>query len=218
MNLSVAIYNGKTEIKNIIFDWGGVLTNLHLDATRKAFQQLGLSIYDESVPHKSHDELFIPFEIGQLTPEQFRNGIRQNTHATLTDAEIDHAWNAMLGDLPPERWKLLETARKYYRTFLLSNTNAIHLPYYFNYLQQVYGTHGYTHLFERTYYSFELGLRKPHADIFEFVLNDSGIAPQETLFIDDFIENIETARKLGFQTVHLHAPLTLVDIFSESKR
>jgi glucose-1-phosphatase len=216
MNFPDAIYNGKIEIKNIIFDWGGVLTDLHLDATKKAFQQLGLAVYDESVPHDPHNNIFIPFEIGKISPEEFRNRIRLGASSVLTDNEIDNAWNAMLGELPAERWKLLEKAAKYCRTFLLSNTNAIHVPYYFHYLQKVYGTYGYTHLFEKTYFSFELGLRKPNRDIFQYAIGDAGIDPQETLFIDDFIENIETARQLGFQTVHLKAPLTLVDVFADT--
>jgi FMN phosphatase YigB (HAD superfamily) len=210
-----AIYNGKTEIKNIIFDWGGVITNLHYDTTKKAFQELGLTIFDESVPHDTHNELFIPFETGRISPGEFRNKIRSYSPVPLTDAVIDNAWNSMLGDLPSERWHILEMAAKFYRTFLLSNTNAIHLPYYFNRIKKVYGTHGYTHLFEKTYYSYELGLRKPNADIFQYVLSDTGINPKETMFIDDFIENIETARQLGFQTCHLKAPLTLEDIFKD---
>jgi glucose-1-phosphatase len=214
MKLSDAIYNGKSEIKNIIFDWGGVITNLHFNATKSAFQQLGLTIFDESIPHKAHDDLFIPFEIGNITPDEFRNRIRLLAPSPLSDAEIDQAWNAMLGDLPAERWKVLEQAGKHYRTFLLSNTNAIHLPYYSGYIQRVYGTYGYSHLFEKTYFSHELRLRKPNADIFQFVMKDAGILPQETLFIDDFIENIEAAGMLGFHTVHLKAPLTLVDVFN----
>jgi len=217
MKISHAIYNGKTEVKNIIFDWGGVITNLYLDATKKAFLELGLILFDESVPHNPHDELFIPFEIGKITPEVFRNRLRQYATSPLTDDEIDRAWCAMLGELPAERWEVLEKAGKSYRTFLLSNTNAIHQPYYFNVLQKIYGTYGYTHLFEKTYFSHQLGLRKPNADIFEFVMKDAGIAPQDTLFIDDFIENIETAHRLGFQTVHIKAPLTLVDVFIDAR-
>jgi FMN phosphatase YigB (HAD superfamily) len=213
MNFANAIYNGKTKIKNIIFDWGGVITNLHLDATKRAFLELGLSIFDESVPHDPHDALYIPFEIGRISPEEFRNKIRERSSAPLTDAAIDNAWNAMLGELPAERWRILEMASKHYRTFLLSNTNAIHLPYYFNRISKVYGTFGFAHLFEKTYFSYELGLRKPNADIFQYVLNDTGIDPKETMFIDDFIENIDTARQLDFETIHLKAPLTLADVF-----
>lgn len=217
MKISHAIYDGKTEVKNIIFDWGGVITNLHIDASKEAFRKLGFKLFDEWVPNNPQDKLFIPFEIGKISPEVFRNRLRQYTPLPLTDEAIDMAWCAMLGELPAERWKVLEKVGKSYRTFLLSNTNAIHQPYYFNVLKKVYGTYGYTHLFEKTYFSHQLGLRKPDADIFEFVIKDAGIAPKDTLFIDDFIENIETAQRLGFQTVHIKAPMTLVDVFVDEQ-
>lgn len=217
MILSEAKDNRKNEIKNILFDWGGVITELHLEATKKAFHDLGLTIFDEQVPHDPHDSLFIPFEIGNISSEEFRNNIRKLSTNPLTDIMIDGAWNAMLGVLPEERWKLLESISQTYRTFLLSNTNSIHVNYYFGYLQGIYGTYGYLHLFEKAYFSHEIHLRKPNADIFEYVLKDSGINPQETLFIDDFFENIETARKLGFHTVHLTKPRTLVDLFKSNR-
>jgi putative hydrolase of the HAD superfamily len=217
MILSEARDNQKNEIKNILFDWGGVITELHLDETKKAFHDMGLPIFDEKVPHDPLDKIFIPFETGNISPDEFRNNIRKLSLNPLTDTMIDGAWNAMLGVLPEERWKLLGSVSQNYRTFLLSNTNAIHLNYYFNYLQGIYGTYGYLHLFEKAYFSHEIHLRKPNADIFEFVVQDSGILPQETLFIDDFIENIETARKLGFQTVHLTKPRTLVDLFESNR-
>jgi FMN phosphatase YigB (HAD superfamily) len=214
MILSDAIYTGKTEIKNIIFDWGGVITDLHFDATKKAFHELGLSAFDERVPHDPHDKIFLPLETGRITPGEFRNNIRKLSSKTLSDEMIDAAWNAMLGALPPERWKVLESARNSYRTFLLSNTNAIHLDYYFSYLQGIYGTYGYVHQFEKAYFSFELHLRKPNRDIFEYVLRDSRLNPEETLLIDDTFENVETALNLGLQTIHLKKPLTLVDLFN----
>jgi putative hydrolase of the HAD superfamily len=213
MNFANAIYNGSTKIKNIIFDWGGVIINLHLEATKRAFHDLGLSIFDESSPRDPQNALFIPLETGKITPEEFRNNIRSLSALPLTDTAIDNAWNAMLGDLPIERWRILEMASQHYRTFLLSNTNAIHVPYYYGRIQQMYGTFGYGRLFEKTYYSYLLGMRKPNADIFQHLLNDTGINPAETMFIDDFIENIETARLLGFQTIHITAQLTLTDVF-----
>jgi FMN phosphatase YigB (HAD superfamily) len=217
MILSDARDNQKNEIKNILFDWGGVITELHLDATKKAFHELGLTIFDDHIPKDPLEKVFIPFEIGRISPEEFRNNIRKLSANPLTDTMIDAAWNAMLGVLPEERWKLLESISQSYRTFLLSNTNAIHVNYYFNYLKGIYGTYGYLHLFEKTYFSHEIHLRKPNADIFEFVLQDAGIEPQETLFIDDFPENIETARKLGFHTVHLTKPKTLTDLFKSNR-
>ncbi|HEX2394141.1 MAG TPA: HAD family phosphatase [Bacteroidales bacterium] len=213
MTFSGAIYNGNTEIRNIIFDWGGVITDLHFEKTKQAFLDLGLAIWDESVPHDPHDDLFIPFEIGNISPAQFRDRVRRYCTHHISDESIDNAWNAMLGELPEERWEILKKANKLYQTFLLSNTNAIHLPYYFERIREMYGIYGYGHLFKKTYFSYELGLRKPNADIFKFVVKDAGIIPGETMFIDDFIENIDTARLMGFQTIHLMSPLTLKDIF-----
>jgi|WetSurMetagenome_2_1015567.scaffolds.fasta_scaffold115682_2 glucose-1-phosphatase len=216
MILSDAIYTGKTEIKNIIFDWGGVITDLHFDASKRAFQDLGLPIFDEKIFHDPLNNVFIPFEIGLISPEKFRNGLRKLCSKPLTDDMIDGAWNLMLGTLPAERWKVLESTQKVYRTFILSNTNAIHVEYYSRYLQGIYGTFGYGHLFEKTYFSFELHLRKPNRDIFEYVLQDSSLNPHETLFIDDSIDNITVARNLHFQTIHLKEPLTLVDVFKNN--
>ena len=212
MNFAHAIYDGNNKIKNIIFDWGGVITDLHLDATKKAFLDLGLPIFDESVPHNPLNDLFVPFEIGKISPREFRNRIKKLSPVPLTDAIIDTAWNALLGELPPERWRILELTSKQYRTFLLSNTNAIHQPYYYERIQKQYGTNGYGHLFEKTYFSYTLGLRKPDPEIFEYVLKNAGILARETMFIDDFGENIETARKMGFNTIHLKLPLSLVDV------
>jgi glucose-1-phosphatase len=214
MILFDGLYDGKTEIKNIIFDWGGVITDLHFDNTKKGFQDLGLNIIDEWRPHEPMKKIFLPFEIGTISSGEFRNRLRELTPRQITDEMIDSAWNSMLGKLPAERWKVLESAGRVYRTFLLSNTNAIHVEYYSNYLKGIYGTYGYMHLFEKVYFSYKLHLRKPNLDIFEYVIFDSQIKPEETLFIDDSIDNIETARSLGFQTVHLQSPLTLADLFT----
>ena len=65
------------------------------------------------------------------------------------------------------------------------------------------GVDGLDLFFKKSYYSFQMGMRKPSPEIFQFVLNDAGILPQETLFIDDALPNIEAAQKLHFKTHHL---------------
>ena len=213
MKISAAIYNGKSEIKNIIFDWGGVITELHPQYTLEAFQSLGIPVDNES---GLYNQVFTPFELGMISPDEFRNRIRKYTSKVLADSMIDNAWNLILGELPSERWNLLEVIHMHYRTYLLSNTNLIHQQYYYNYLEKKYGTYGYAHLFEKVYFSFQLHLRKPDRQIFDFVIRDTGINPHETLFIDDSKENIDTANHLGFSTVHLKKPLTLTDLFENN--
>lgn len=212
MKLSEARYKAKSEIKNIIFDWGGVITDLHIDATLESLKDIANDNI-EILLRNGPDEIFKPFELGKITPAEFRNRMRKYLDPKVGDDRIDAAWNALLGELPPNRWELLERVRAAYRTFLLSNTNEIHVGYYFNYLHKKYGKYGYTHLFDKTYFSFELGMRKPDAELFEYVIRENGLLTEETLLIDDSEENIETAMKLGFQTHLLKKPDTLSDLF-----
>lgn len=216
MNLAGTIYNGKHKIKNIIFDWGGVITDLHFEVTRKAFIELGLEIFNESTPHDPRNDLFIPFEIGKISPAEFRARIKKETILPITDEMIDQAWTGLLGDFFEDRYRILQKASLSFQTYLLSNTNAIHKEFYYNKLQNEFHMDGLEPLFKKTYFSHELGMRKPNEDIFVHVLSDADIRPEETIFIDDFIENIETARKLGIQTIHLKAPLTLADVFVDN--
>ncbi|MCW3118800.1 MAG: haloacid dehalogenase, partial [Chitinophagaceae bacterium] len=57
--------------------------------------------------------------------------------------------------------------------------------------------------FEKTYYSHTTRLRKPEAPIFELVLNENNLIPEETLFIDDTAMNFPEAERLGIQVYHL---------------
>ncbi|MBN2481036.1 MAG: HAD family phosphatase, partial [Bacteroidales bacterium] len=214
VKLSKATHIAKSEIKNIIFDWGGVITDLNVSDTLDAFIKLAKDKFN-ALWQKGPEEIFIPFELGKISAAEFRDRIRKFLGYDAEDQQIDDAWNTILGALPEERWRLLEKVKNTYRTFLLSNTNAIHLNYYAGYLSGLYGASGCSHLFEKTYFSFELGMRKPESDIFLHVIHQNGLKPQETLFIDDTEKNIETAQNLGLQTHLLAEPETLTDLFYE---
>lgn len=212
MKLYRAKYKPEADIKNIIFDWGGVITDLHVNDTIEALRALGNDRFDSLLQH-GPEEIFRPFEIGTISAEEFRKRIRKYLQPAVSDLQIDEAWSAMLGELPEERWKLLDGVRDTYHTFLLSNTNSVHLQYYVNFLQKRYNTNGFGHLFEKIYLSFELGMRKPDEDIFLQVLKQSHLKPEETFFIDDTEANTIAAAKLGIHTYLLGRDETLVDLF-----
>jgi len=134
-----------------------------------------------------------------------------------TDEMIDEAWNAMILDFPKERINFLLSCKSKYRTFLLSNTNAIHFPVYNNQLKENFQINNLSDLFEKAYYSYRLGLRKPDKEIFEMVLKENNLNPEETLFIDDSPAHIATADKLGIKTILLKHTKTLMDIAREIK-
>jgi putative hydrolase of the HAD superfamily len=190
----------KDHIKNIIFDLGGVIINLDTQRTASEMKKLGFDDFEKSYSLLNQTDLFDLLEKGLITPDQFRMEIRKHISSTISDVQIDEAWSAMLLDFPKERIGLVQNTKNKYRTFLLSNTNKIHFDKYNSDFNAVYGF-SFNSLFEKAYYSFEIGHRKPDLDIYKHVLKHSNLIPEETLFIDDSEANIRTAKMLGIQTL-----------------
>lgn len=189
-------------IRNIIFDLGGVLLDLDFTAPVESFRKLGFNHDHFDYRQAIADPVFLNFEQGNVTPAHFRDRIREilgNKH--LDDTEIDQAWCSMLGSVPADKVNLLKQMALHYRLFLFSNTNLIHIGY-FN--RRFFSEHQipFETLFEKTFYSHELHDRKPMMSGFEKVAGTAGILPHETLFVDDFVQNIEAAEKFGFHVFH----------------
>lgn len=187
-------------IKNLIIDFGGVIINLTRNRCIEAFESLGVANVRESVVNNyQHKDLFMQVEIGSITPAEFRDGIRHLTQQPLTDQQIDTAWIAMLDDVPDYKLDLLLDLQKRYNTMLLSNTNEIHWDWSERTCFSYKGHHA-ADFFNKIYLSYQLHMLKPNADIFEFVLQDAAICPEETLFIDDAVPNCRAAELLGIRT------------------
>jgi glucose-1-phosphatase len=191
------------EIKNIIFDLGGVLLNIDYKASIKAFKELGVINFDEFFTQSTQVHLFDRLDTGEVTPEGFRNEIRQISSVEMTDDAIDKAWNAMLLDFPSNKIPMLEQVGTHYRTFLLSNTNAIHYPAYSQSLKDAHGYESLARLFEQQYLSHEIGLRKPNAEAFHFVVEKNNLDPEKTLFFDDTMMHVQGARRAGIHAYWL---------------
>ncbi len=204
-------------IKNIIFDLGVVLLNIDFQKTMNAFQNLGISNVEEIFSGYTQSNFFDSFEKGIISPEEFREEIRKHLSHTVTDEMIDEAWNAMILDFPAEKINILISLRSNFRIFLLSNTNAIHFPVYNKQLQDNYRINNLSDLFDKAYYSYRMGLRKPDREIYEQVLNENLLKPEETIFIDDAVKNINAANELGIHTVLFEPAKSLSEILGELK-
>lgn len=188
----------------IIFDLGGVVLNLNYDLTVQAFQDLSKENFAALYAQSQQDKIFDQFEIGQITASEFRDYMRSFMGQSFSDEIIDKAWNAMLLDLPLQRIELIAQLKKHYQVYLFSNTNEIHLSAFKRIIAEQQGDSQLLEkLFDQAYYSHVVGKRKPNAEAFETVLNQHGLVASETLFIDDSIQHIEGAQKLGLQTIHL---------------
>ena len=195
-------------IDTIIFDFGDIFINLDKDATPLALKKLGLKEWNSNL-----DALNLDFEKGKISETEFMIGF-QNYIPNATINQIREAWNAILLDFPLYRLEFLQMLSQKYRLFLLSNTDSIHIeqfqhkagiPFYRDFYQ----------CFEKVYFSFELGMRKPDSAIFEFVIKEHNLFPKNTLFVDDNLQNIESAEKLGLQVWHLQkGEEDVIDLFA----
>lgn len=189
-------------IKNIIFDYGNVIFEINFKMAQEALAQLGIANIEDFFAHKTHNTLFDDFETASISEAEFRAGIRAAAeNPDLTDAEIDAAWNSLLIGVPPTIHDTLLKVREKYRTFLLSNNNVIHYKYIISYLDREFGMPDNSSLFEKTYYSQDMFLRKPHVEIFKKVIEENGLVAEETLFIDDSPQHLVGAKQAGFQTL-----------------
>ncbi len=192
-------------IKNIIFDLGGVLLDIDTTKTNAAFEQLGVTDFKNNYTLHKADALFDNLEKGIITEQAFYDGIRSISRLPLHNADIRDAWNALLLDFRTESLQYLEQLAATHRLYLLSNTNSIHHTAFHNNFTATTGRPNFDAYFTKAYYSQHIGLRKPDAAIFHFVLQDAGIEAAETLFVDDLLKNIEGAAAVGMQTHHLLA-------------
>jgi len=201
------------DIKNIVFDLGGIVINIDYYATIEGFKKIGFVNFNEIYSQMRQAHVFDNYDKGLILPSEFRNELRNMSGATFTDVEFDSAWNAMILDLPLKRVETLKKLSKYFKNFLLSNTNEIHLEYFFNYVNSVFGHGVFESLFEKPYYSCRMGMRKPDLEIYHKVINDSRLTASETLFIDDTAFNVDAAIEAGMQGYYLNKQEDIVELF-----
>lgn len=201
-----------SKIKNVVFDLGGVLINLDFDNCLNAFRKAGFQDIEKQACQFRGKGFFFQFELGEISPEEFREAIRKEVSEALSDHEIDDMWNLMLLDIPREKLDLLLKLREHYMVYLLSNTNRIHWDYA---CEQMFCYRGFrvNDFFEDIFLSFEMHKAKPEKDIYEQMMKEANILPEETFFIDDSAINCQAAISLGIQSYHYHIGEDLSSLF-----
>ena len=190
------------KIDNIIFDLGNVILDIDYQSTIKAFEKIGIENASILYSKSSQTKIFDQLETGKITKEDFILEI-QKIIPKASKSKIINAWNAIIKDLPESRIDILKNLKDKFSIFLLSNTNSIHVDYI---IKKIGGGKydEFYNLFDKVYYSHEVKLRKPDPNIFKLVINENNLKIKNTLFIDDSIQHINSAKKLGLQTYHLN--------------
>ena len=191
-------------IKNIIFDFGGVLLNLDYQKTQDAFVALGVTNFEEFYSQTNANPLFANLEKGLVPPEEFYVAFEKATGLFVDRHLIDKAWCAMLLGFRPKSFEFVDKLReKGYGVYLLSNTNVIHFDAFHRMFAKQHPHRSFESYFDVPYYSHLIHERKPDAAAYQYVLDTHKMLPEETLFVDDTYKNIPPAEALGMQVCHL---------------
>ena len=185
-------------IKTIIFDFGDVFINLDKAGAMKN----ALSLFELDVFPEELISINCLYEQGLIETQEFLDFYLDNFPKQSKD-DILNAWNFILKDFPKDRLEFLKklASSKDYKLILLSNTNELHINWV---IDKVNFYDEFKSCFDKFYLSHEIHLRKPDPGIFKFVMNENKIIANETLFIDDTLENIQMASQLGLNTWHIN--------------
>lgn len=187
-------------IKNIVFDLGGVIIDLDRKQAVKNFQEIGVQDADKLIDAYEQKGIFLEVENGTISADEFCRKLSEHVGKELSYEEVKKGWMGFIVDVPLYKLEYISKLRENYSVYLLSNTNPI--------IQESWArTPAFTSAglpisayFDKMYASYEVGITKPDSAIFQYMIKDSGLIPTETLFVDDGLNNIEVARKMGFQT------------------
>ena len=208
-------------IRNIIFDFGGVLLDLRPDRCIEEFKKIGIPEIEQMLSMAHQQGVLDEMERGQLSLQQFCDAMRAAHTGDFihegkfrrmipfmkngkpipapTNRQVIQAYTSMADGIPPYKLDFVsQLSREGYHVSALSNTNPVHWGYCLRYF--VEAGHMPTELFEHLWLSCDLHLVKPDTEIFRVVLEQSGYVPEETLFVDDNQHNCEVAESFGIRT------------------
>lgn len=184
-------------VKNILFDFGGVIASLSLENALKKFKETGFENIEEYLNEFRQKGIFLEYETGKIDRENFQKEFQRLGNNKASMEEIDAAWLGFITGIPEYKFQLLRDLRKKYNIYLLSNTNPSVMGWAFS---DKFSPEGkpISDFFDKYFLSFQMGYAKPDKKIFDMII-EAGVKPEETLFLDDGQKNIDVAQELGFQ-------------------
>ncbi len=186
-------------IRNIIFDFGGVIITIDQQQAINRFREIGVTDADKRLDSYTQTGIFGELESGKINGEQFRTELEKLAGQPITHQDCCYAWQGYCKELPQRNLDCLTRLRtKGYKVILLSNTNPLMMEWAMSNDFDGKGNPIQSY-FDSMYLSYECKMMKPEPALFQKVLRDENIRPEETLFVDDGELNIATAKQLGIQ-------------------
>ena len=187
-------------IKDIVFDFGGVLTTIDTKRALQRFRDLGVEEPEQYINSYCQKGPFFELENGDIDADEFCRRLGQICNREITFEQAKEAWLGFLVEIHTTLLEHLQTQRGSYRLSVLSNTNP--------FIQSWALTKDFTPVgksladyFDMLFFSYRMHFSKPSREIYCKMLADGGMRAEETLFVDDSTKNIEAAREVGIRTL-----------------
>ena len=192
-------------ITTLFFDIGGVLLNVHPERTVQYLSDC-TDVSVEEIRKRFPKDVHNEYEQGNLSDREWFLAIKESLPqpCCLKESDFWRAWKLLLGE-EMETTKILKKLADTYSVWLLSNTNPQHIR------DEIYTSYAFPHLIDGAVYSFNVGLRKPHKEIFLTAAKLAGTRPENSIFIDDVEENVSMAREMGFTGIHFNSTKQLIE-------
>ena len=187
-------------IKDIVFDFGGVLTTIDTDRALARFNELGLANPKDYINSYCQTGPFFALENGDIDAGQFCDELGKLCKRSITYDDAKYAWCGFITEVHEDFLEFLQPLRSTYRLSVLSNTN----PFIQGWARSPQFTSCGKSLddyFDMLFLSYCMKCSKPGEEIYRKMLADGGMVAGETLFIDDSDKNLEAAARVGIKTL-----------------
>ncbi len=186
-------------IKNILFDFAGVIMNLNLERDTKSLLAVGLPDWKGCMADAELRNVLLQYLNGLMTWNDFVPAIKPFCKEDVTEEKLYDAMNDVLDDVPPSRVDWILSLKRKYKVYLLSNISKES----WKICKERFEASGHTleECFDEVFLSYEMQLAKPDDSIYKAVEKATGLVPIETLYYDDTAENIEAGERLGYRCI-----------------
>ncbi|HBM15506.1 MAG TPA: hypothetical protein DD381_04065 [Lentisphaeria bacterium] len=191
-------------MKHLVTDMGGVIIELYWEFYAAKMLQKEFTIEELQKLWITSDSTR-NFETGKISFDEFADELIKEFNVSLSPEEIKKNFCSITGPPKPNFVELFSKLKKYYNLSVLSNTNEIHIDF----LRQKYDLFK---IFDRLFFSYEIGLMKPFPEIFKYVIKELNTVPENIFFFDDSKINVESAKNLGINAFVVTSPQEIYDI------
>lgn len=197
----------------LIFDLGNVIIDIDYQRSLNLLKSLLPSSLNSKVDSFYATDFHKAYEKGLIDSPTFRAEVNRYFDQDWEDQKVDELWNSLLGKIPKERLDFIAKLKMEYQVGILSNTNEIHIEAVHGMLKSDFGMDRFSPLFDWVFYSHEMNLAKPSADIYLKMLNELGVSADRVVFFDDLEANVKGAQSVGIKAVQVTGPRVIFDFF-----